>query len=161
MSQVSRTSVSLPATGRSGSCEIGVECAVIMKKPKIVLWVKKPQKRPKTRLKTNQQPRFQCFSEDRSEDLFEDHRNAEDGRLPAGLRVAVGLFGNGGGRSPLKPAVSVLNASKQRHGFRALGPTGGTASARCTFTQDCSDTVPWIRKQTGLPGAYIVATFAP
>jgi DNA-damage-inducible protein J len=63
-------------------------------------------------LKTNQQPRFQCFSEDRSEDLFEDHRNAEDGRLPAGFRVAIGLFGSGGGRSPLKPAVSVLTASK-------------------------------------------------
>jgi hypothetical protein len=67
----------------------------------------KTSKRPKTRLKTNQQPSFQCFSEDVSENLFEDHRNAEDGRLPAGLRLAVGLFGSGGGRSPLKPAVSV------------------------------------------------------
>jgi hypothetical protein len=66
-----------------------------MKKPKIVLWVKKPQKRPKTRLKTNQQPRFQCFSEDRSEDLFEDHRNAEDGRLPAGLEWRLGSLGAG------------------------------------------------------------------
>jgi len=37
----------------------------------------------------------------------------------------------------------------------ALHPPGGT------FTQDCSDTVPWIRKQTALPCAYIVATFAP
>jgi hypothetical protein len=50
-------------------------------KLKIVLWVKKPQKRPKTRLKTNQQPRFQCFSEDVSENLFKDHRNAEDACL--------------------------------------------------------------------------------
>jgi hypothetical protein len=44
MSQVSRASVSRPATGRSGSIEVGVEYAVIMEKPKIYSMINKIQK---------------------------------------------------------------------------------------------------------------------
>jgi hypothetical protein len=44
MSQVSLASVSRPATGRRGSIEVGVEYAVIMKKPKKFSRINKIQK---------------------------------------------------------------------------------------------------------------------